>query len=130
MFRTLYQHGLYHASTKCLDLSRVERCQIHFTISRIRRHDNIDKFSGGVGKGLAQTQLDHYSIPTTPAHHQQYYQTTENTQHSYKTLLLTKRMLSPIHRNIEFAQLENRANNSNNHDKSVTVSKVYKNCGY
>ena len=47
---------------------------------------NVNEFSGGVGKGLAQTQL---TIPflLSSTHQQQGYQTSENTQYSYKTLL-------------------------------------------
>ena len=44
---------------------------------------NINEFSGGVGKGLAQNST-HYSVPTV---HNTPPTRLSNTQHSYKTLL-------------------------------------------
>ena len=69
-------------------------------LKKLEDATNINEFSGGVGKGLAQNST-HYSVPTVPNT-----PTTRlsNLKKHFKLTLLqnftTKGMLTPIHRNI------------------------------
>ena len=111
-------HGLYGNICECMEvclglcirplpnvqISHMLRDAKH--ISQSQEYENVNEFSGGVGKGLAQNST-HYSIPTVP--NTPTIRLSNLRKHS--TLIqnfTTKVMLTPIHRNIGIAYLHLR----------------------